>query len=74
MGLDAALEEFLPLLPQPRSSANLSRFSAEYMAWNEQQNRWCSKCGGYAVRRFTDEQCDYYTAQLAAFRDEEARG
>jgi len=67
------LEEFHPLHPPPRGSADFSPFSPAGMAWNEQQNRWCSKCGGYVVRRFTDEACDYYTAQVAAFYEEEVR-
>jgi hypothetical protein len=27
---------------------------------------WCSKCGGFAVRRLTEEQFDHYWASLQA--------
>jgi hypothetical protein len=63
------LEEFLPLLPQPHDLVSHEMFSAEYMAWQNQRDRWCSKCDGYAIRRFTDEQCAYYEAQVKAFRE-----
>ncbi|MEU5241631.1 hypothetical protein ACH4UR_35565 [Streptomyces lydicus] len=66
------LAEFLPLLPQsaePSSGGydSLAEMFEEMMYQDRSDERWCGSYGGYAVRRFTPEQCAYYRERRALY-------
>ncbi|WP_310728268.1 hypothetical protein [Streptomyces sp. N2A] len=66
------LAEFLALLPQPAEPSSggygsLAEIFEEMMYQDRSDERWCGSCGGYAVRRFSPEQCGYYRRQRALY-------